>query len=44
MADALEAKSGGEDESVEETELELEETGVLELESSAAEEDQIPTL
>ena len=44
VADALEAESGGEDESVEETELELEETGVLELESSAAEEDQIPTL
>ena len=44
VADALEAESEGEDESVEETELELEETGVLELESSAAEEDQIPTL
>ncbi len=43
VADALEAD--GEDEIAEETDLvELEETGVLELESPASEEDQVPTL
>ena len=43
VADALEAD--GEDEIAEETDLvELEETGVLELESPASEEEQVPTL
>ena len=43
VADVLEAD--GEDEIAEETDLvELEETGVLELESPASEEDQVPTL
>ena len=42
MADALEDE--GEAEIAGETELELEETGVLELESPASEEEQAPVL